>query len=395
MEEVASSAPQVSAAATSPRTERLLSLDALRGWDMFWIMGGDQLVRSLTKIYDCSLTRELRDQMEHVPYEGFHFYDLIFPLFIFMVGVAITFSVPKMIERSGRAAAVKRITVRSVILFLLGILYMGGVSGGFGEIWMAGVLQRIASAYFFAALIFCFFEVRAMIVLCAVCLISYWALMTFLPVPSLVPRHAASPFWPAFQLDFSHVTPPSFAHGQSLAYVIDQSFMPAKKFEGTILSTLAAVANVLLGIFAGLLIQNKNIAEKMKPVWLILAGEISLVLGYAWGLQFPIIKVLWTSSYVLVSCGISAILLGIFYQIIDIWKYQRWAQPFVWIGMNAITIYLLSAIVGFRKLADRFVGGDIAKALGTWADFVKATVVLIMVLAVVRFLYRRKIFLRL
>src|SRR5262245_1852286 len=129
------------------RSTRLVSLDALRGWDMFWIMGGDFLVRSLVKVYDCRLTRELHDQMDHVPYEGFHFYDLIFPLFIFMVGVAITFSVPKMIERNGRAAAVKRIAMRSVILFLLGILYMGGISSGFGEIWMAGVLQRIASAY--------------------------------------------------------------------------------------------------------------------------------------------------------------------------------------------------------------------------------------------------------
>jgi predicted acyltransferase len=120
-----------------------------------------------------------------------------------------------------------------------------------------------------------------------------------------------------------------------------------------------------------------------------------LVLGIGWSFQFPIIKLLWTSTYVLVACGISAILLGVFHQIIEVWKFQKWAQPFVWIGMNAITIYLVSAIVGFQKLAGRFVGGDIAIALGSWADFMRAIIALALVFAVVHFLYRRKIFLRL
>ena len=130
-----------------------------------------------------------------------------------------------------------------------------------------------------------------------------------------------------------------------------------------------------------------------RAAWL--AGAASLALGILWSFQFPIIKLLWTSSYVLVSCGIAAMLLGIFHLIIEVWRLRTWAMPFVWIGMNAITIYLVSSIANFRKIADRFVGGDVAKALGKYADFTRGVVGILLALWFVNFLYRRRIFLRL
>ena len=387
-------------ATTTPKSEtseRLVSLDALRGWDMFWIMGGDLLVRSLPKIHDNPVTRTLAEQMEHVPFAGFHFYDLIFPLFVFMVGVAIAFSVPSMVERNGRASAVKRIFIRSIALFLLGVIYMGGVKNGFKNIYFVGVLHRIAEAYFFAALIYCFCRnVKALVAIGVGCLVVYWALMTFVPVPSLVPiGNDPAGFLPHVQMDFSHLNPPSYEEKKSLAYAIDQSFIPGQKFEGTILSTFAAVANALLGVLAGIWLKRRDVPDQKKVLGLIGGGTLVLLAGVLWSFQFPIIKNLWTSSFVLVTCGIGAVLLGIFYQVIDVWKFQTWAQPFVWIGMNAITIYLVSAFVNFRLLSDRLVGGDVAKALGSWSEFVKSVVVLVMVFAFVHFLYRRKIFLRL
>ena len=364
-----------SSAENPTSSQRFMSVDALRGFDMFWIVGGDVLIRSLQKIYDSSVTKGLANQMSHCDWDGFRFYDLIFPMFVFIVGVAIPFSIPKLIEREGKGAAVKRIFIRSVILFLLGIFYMGGVANGFKNVYLAGVLQRIAVAYFFAALLFCFFKPRMLLALTILFLFGYWALMTFVPVPGIGGA--------------------SYEQGKNLAYWIDQRFLPGQKFEGTLLSTLPAVANCLFGIFAGLLLKTKILSEQKKVFCLLAGGMAGLVLGICWSFQFPIIKLLWTSTYVLVACGISAILLGVFHQIIAVWKLQKWAQPFVWIGMNAITIYLVSAIVGFQKLASRFVGGDIAVALGSWADFVRAVVALVLVFAVVRFLYRRKIFLRL
>ncbi len=162
-----------------------MSLDALRGFDMFWIVGGDFLIRSLPKIHDSTITRALAGQMEHCEWAGFHFYDLIFPLFVFVVGAAIPFSLARLIERSGKGAAIKRIVIRSLILFLLGVFYMGGVANGFKNIYFAGVLHRIAVAYFFAALIFCFLQPHNIIALCVGLLVGYWALMTFVPVPGI------------------------------------------------------------------------------------------------------------------------------------------------------------------------------------------------------------------
>jgi predicted acyltransferase len=168
---------------TQLTVSRLISLDALRGFDMFWIMGGDMILRSLPKIHDSTFTRALAAQMEHCEWSGFHFYDLIFPLFVFIVGVSLVFSLSRMLERSGRLATLKRIFIRSIVLFLLGIFYMGGIANGFKNVYFAGVLHRIALAYFFTGLIFCFFRPRAMILFCLSLLIGYCILMTIVPVP--------------------------------------------------------------------------------------------------------------------------------------------------------------------------------------------------------------------
>ena len=359
---------------TSPGP-RVFSVDALRGFDMFWIIGGDFLVRSFVKIRDTPVTAELARQMEHCEWAGFRFYDLIFPLFVWIVGVAIPFSLPRLVERHGRAAAVRRIIVRSVLLFLLGIFYMGGVANGFKNVYLAGVLHRIAVAYFFAALLFLFFRPRTLALITVALLAGYWALLTFVPVPG--------------------VGPASYAQGKNLAYYIDQHLLPGRKFEGTLLSTMPAVANCLLGVFAGLLLRDTRRGELSKVLWLLLGGSALLGAGILWAKQFPIIKLLWTSTYVLVACGISAMLLAVFHLVTDAWRFRKWSMPFVWIGMNAITIYLVSGVVNFRKVADRIVGGDVAIWLGAYAELVKAVVVLAMALWLVKFLYDRKIFLRL
>jgi predicted acyltransferase len=358
-----------------PPARRFMSVDALRGFDMFWIIGGDHLIRSLPKAHDSALTRTLAAQMEHCDWAGFHFYDLIFPLFVWIVGVSIPFSIPKMIERDGRAAAVRRIVIRSLLLFALGVFYMGGVSNGFKNVYFAGVLHRIASAYFFAALLFCFFRPRTLAILVPVFLLGYWAALTFVPVPG--------------------VGPASYEQGKSLAWYVDDHWMPGQHFEGTILSTPSAVANCLLGIFAGLLLKDARRSDAQKVFILLAAGAASLVVGIVWSFQFPIIKLLWTSTYVLISCGIAAILLGIFHLVIEVGRFRTWAMPFVWIGMNAITIYIASALLNFRKIADRFVGGDVARWFGNSADLVRSIVALLLAFWLVHFLYPRKILLRL
>jgi len=133
---------------------------------------------------------------------------------------------------------------------------------------------------------------------------------------------------------------------------------------------------------------------------LVVFGIVGVGLGWLWGLQFPVIKKIWTSTYALVAGGYSAILLGMFYLIVDVWKRQRWCQPFVWIGMNAITIYVGGGIFGFRNIATKLAGGDIQNFLNTRAtqgfgDFVISLLSLLLAIGFCRFLYKRKIFLRL
>ena len=353
---------------------RLVSIDALRGFDMFWIVGGDFLFRSFRHIYDSPFTRGMEIQMEHVPYEGFHFYDLIFPLFLFIVGVSIALSLPRAIEKQGKSSTIRHIITRSVLLFILGIFYMGGVANGLNNIYFAGVLQRIAVAYFFAAIIFCFARNRSLIIVTVILLTGYYAILALVPVPGF--------------------GEPSFEQGRNLAHYIDQ-WLPGQKFEGTILSTLGAVANVLIGTLIGNILKNQNISHHRKVNILFISGLICIVTGYVWGIWFPVIKAIWTSSYVLVACGNGMILLGLFYLIIEIWKFQTWAKPFIWIGMNSIVIYIAASILNFRKLSQRFIGGEVKEWLGSYHELLTAIITLFFVFWLVGFLYRKKIFIRL
>ena len=421
----------------APASQRLMSVDALRGFDMFWIIGADSLVYALHKMSQSRPTSFLADQLDHAEWEGFHFYDLIFPLFIFIVGVSLVFSLTKTIEQAGRAEALKRVFRRGILLFIIGIFYSGGFTNAWPDMRLLGVLNRIALAYFFAGLLFCFFKPRALVAIAVGILAGYWALMTFVPVrdiqltksnlarlaeqagdantaalfkeernPSAVKD---SPAWAAAERMFYATTnrvSGKFDVGLNLANHIDFQYLPGRKYdvffdpEGY-LSTLPAVVTCLLGVFAGLLLRNPAIPDKQKVVWLISFGIAAAALGWLWNFQFPVIKKIWTSSYVLVAGGYSAVLLGFFYLIVDVLQVRAWCQPFVWMGMNSITIYLASNLLGgFRRLAARFAGGDVrvffdahvAKGCG---DMVISIVGLLLAFWLVHFLYKRKIFLRL
>jgi predicted acyltransferase len=167
------------------------------------------------------------------------------------------------------------------------------------------------------------------------------------------------------------------------------------------LSTLPAIATCLFGVFAGLRLKNQAVADRRKAVFLLAFGATGVALGTLWGIQFPVIKKIWTSSYVLVAGGYSAMLLGGFYLVIDIWKWQRWCRPFVWLGMNSITLYLTAGLLGeFTSPAERLVGGDIknffdAQVANGFGGLMIAIVGLLLAFGFARFLYRRNIFLRL
>ena len=393
---------------------RLLSLDALRGFDMLWIMGAGALVRAPGKDSDSTFLRLLAGQLEHKDWAGFAFYDLIFPLFVFITGVSLVWSLTRIVAENGRAAAVRRIVSRSALLFLVGIFYSGGLSATWPDIRVLGVLQRIALAYCGAGLLFVFFSPRALAGICAGILLGYWALMSWVPIRDFrldkedVARVAATTgrtnVSELFLATTNRVTG-RFEPGYNLSNHLDYQFLPGKKYdtywdpEG-MLSTLPAIASCLLGVFAGLLLRSGNFCDKWKLIYLASFGVAAVLLGFLWGLQFPVVKKIWTSSFVLVAGGYSALLLAAFYLVVEVWKRQRWCQPFVWVGLNPITLYVVGGLVGgYGKIAARLVGGDLKRFFDSLAsgtgDIVLSATGMLLAILFARFLHQRRVYLRL
>ncbi|WP_422931255.1 acyltransferase family protein [Singulisphaera sp. PoT] len=387
-----SPSPEPSVALTksvSTPTERLVSIDALRGFDMFWIIGGEGLVLAwskfiaeVTKSPAASKTFEvLETQLEHVQWEGFHFLDLIFPLFLFIVGTVLPFSLGK-IREEGRAnsALYFRVARRALALFVLGLLANNILRFDFQNLRWPGVLQRIALGYFFAAILTLRFKPRTLAFIVVGILLGYWALLSFTPVPG----------GKAGDLTMEG----------NLAGYVDRHVLPGKIVKAYygfgdnegLVSTIPAVATALLGVLAGHWLRSPN-SPWMKVLGLTVAGLVSLGVGYAWGMVFPIIKILWTSSFVLFAGGWSLLLLALFYMVIDVLKLRKWAFFFVVIGTNAITIYFGRNIIDFRKIAAFFFTG-LSTHTGTFGSVVMPTGILLVEWLFLLFLYRRKIFLR-
>lgn len=405
----------ISSVSASPaESSRLSSIDALRGFDMFWLLGAQSLLKALDNLGDNPFTRLLTTQLNHVKWEGFHFYDLIFPLFLFIVGVSIVFSLNKAFQANGSAAVLWRVLRRGVFLFLLGILYYGGLSEPWPNIRLAGVLHRIAACYVLASVAYVLLKSpKYLWLVCTAVLIGYWALLTFVPIPDLplnktsVEETAAkvgsdSP-WEIAAATEGRVLG-LYEEGRNLTNFVDFLCLPGEKAnvyyinEG-LLSTFPATVLCLFGVLAALLLKDESMAPRAKVVRLLAYGAIAIVVGLLWSIQFPIIKRIWTSSFILVSGGLSAWMLAVFYYLVDVKQWRAWCQPFVWIGCNALTLYIAVRIVPFDTIATSFVGGDVANFFNRhvcdgFGSVVIAFVSLLLVLLLARFLYRREIFIR-
>ena len=392
------------APAPPPTPARLVSLDALRGFDMFWILGSGGVFKALRAFGPVQPAATLTDQLEHVPWEGFHFEDLIFPLFVFIAGVSLVFALPRVVEREGRAVAARRVAVRALVLFTLGLLYYGGLTTGLDGVRWGGVLQRIAIAYLGAGLLFLWLKPRGLALACGAILAGYAALLLWVPVPE-VSVAAVVEGKKVFIVSADRVASGAgrFAEGQNVSDYTDRHFLPGRRLSGDhdpegLLSNLPAIASCLLGVGAGLFLRREADGTR-KALTLAAAGAVLVLAGWAWWPWLPVIKKIWTPSYVLFAGGWSALLLAAFYWVIDVRGWARWARPFVWIGMNPITLYLLASLLDFTKLGARFTGGEMQRWLNVSVhagagDLLTALTGLGLCVLLARWLYVRKIFLR-
>jgi len=361
-----------------PPSQRIVSVDALRGFDMFWIAGGGPLVMEFCKLFRNPLPPWLDRQFDHVVWEGFVGWDLIMPLFLFIVGVAMPFSVGKRVERGdSRGSIYRKVVYRVVVLWILGMIAQGHLLAfdSHNLQFYSNTLQSIAAGYLISSIALVELPIRWQAALGGALLVVYWALMRFVPVPG----YGAGVLTP----------------DGNLAMYIDKALL-GRFQDGTpytwILSSLVFGATVLMGVLAGHLLRSK-LPGTRKALLLAGAGLGCLAGGWLWSFAFPIIKHLWTSSMVLWSGGWCLLLLALFYWLIDVLGYRRWAFPFIVIGMNAIVAYMARDVIDFTQTSHTVFAG-LAGHLGMFGDFLLAFGAFGVLWVGLYYMYRKQTFVR-
>jgi predicted acyltransferase len=360
---------------------RLFSLDALRGFDMFWIMGGEEIFHTLAKATKSPFWETIALQFTHPDWNGFHLYDLIFPLFLFMAGVSTPFSVGRELEKGkSKEQLTLRVIKRAAILVLLGLVVNNGLNiMPISQIRFASVLGRIGIAYMFANIIYLYSRERWQMIWFWIFIIGYWLLLKF-------------------------TSAPGFPHGDltmqgNFASYMDREILPGKLYLGIhdpegLFSTIPAISTGLLGILTGSLLKKAGIKQMRKVSIMAVTGVIFLIIAQIWNLDFPINKNLWTSSFVMQVGGISLLLMALFYYIIDVLGYKKWAFFFKVIGMNSILIYISGHFIKWQYTTNGFFGW-IGQLIGDPYNLVIMAVCFIMVKWLfLYYLYQKKTFLR-
>ena len=369
-------ASEAAASRTLP-VARLVSLDALRGFDMLWITGGTAILLGLGKVLQRPWFDKFLEQFDHVPWRGLHLFDLIWPLFMFIMGAAIPLSVAKrrakgVTDRSLLLHAVRR----ALIMFCLGTITQGNLLlfdlSKFRPCY--SVLHGLAAGYLLATIVVLKVNEKWHPATIGAFLLVYWGMIILIPVPGvgagvLTPQGNVATYVDKLVLGRLH-------YGENTWF----------------LSYLGFGASVLLGVLAGQILMTGR-AVKSKIYRLLGAGAVSLVVGLLWSLWFPVIKLLWTSSFVLIGGGVSFLVLALFYWVIDVRGYRKWAFGFIVIGMNSIAVYFATEVFDFTRVGNVFVG-HLLPRLGRWDSLVEAFAAFAIVWLILYWMYRKKEFIK-
>ncbi len=360
--------------------ERLYSLDTLRGFDMFWIIGGGSLIGALAKATEWGWIEALAEQMHHVPWEGFRFEDLIFPLFMFISGVAIPFAITSRLEKGiQKSVLFKKVFKRMVLLILFGFIYNGALKNGFSNMRWASVLSQIGIAYFFASVIIMNTKnLKERLFWLVGILLLITGLQLIVPVPGF---------------GAGVLTPEG-----SINAWIDQLLLPGRLIYGTydpegILCIISAISVTLMGTFAGVILRDKNHEQLKKVKLLVIIGAVLIVLALSLSSFYPIIKNIWTAPFNILTAGISFLLMALFYYIIDVKMWRGWILFFKVIGLNSITIYMGKKLIDFSHTSE-FLLGFVATPLGDYGAVVLIVGSICLEFALLYYLYKNKIFLK-
>ncbi len=359
---------------------RLISLDAMRGFT----------IAAMILVNYPGSWEHLYQPLEHAEWHGITPTDLVFPFFLFIVGVSITLSFTKLLEKgTPKKELYKKIVFRALKIFAVGILLSLIPRFDFENIRIVGVLQRISIVFFVCSFIFLNTSFRAQAWLGAITLVAYWLVTTLVPTPGIG----------EVRLD----------KGVNLAAWVDSVLLPGRMWQGTwdpegILSTFPSIVSGITGLLAGHLLLSKRTPYE-KSILLMIAGFAAITVGYIWHLTFPVNKNLWSSSFVLVTSGLASLSLGAFYYIVDIRNHTSGTKPGIIFGANAIAIYFLSDLIsilfytvpfGSASLNVLFMSALTAAGLAPKLVSMLYAIIFVCVnFGIAYVLYRKKIFIRL
>ncbi|MES2374930.1 MAG: DUF5009 domain-containing protein [Bacteroidota bacterium] len=369
------------------KSARLESLDALRGFDMLWIIGGEAVIHSLAKANDSSFLQVLSKQMKHVRWEGFHFFDLIMPLFLFMVGMSVPFSIDKRLSiGESKQKIYLHSFKRCVILLIIGMAYDGNLLAlDPNKLFFGSVLGWIGVGYFASVVIYNQLNLKNQILLTSAFLVAYWVILTFVPVPG----QQAGVLLPG-----SNIT-------KYVENIVLGKFARPGVFYMWTLDVLGCIGTVMTGVFASIIIRGNSRLSFIKSsdgrihktLILTLTGLALVCISLVLNIWFPIIKRIWTPVYVLLTSGLSFLLMALFYFIIDVKGYKRWAFWLKVIGMNSIAVYLAVHFISFDVIVNTFIFG-LEQFLGVYYPVVKSFTALAIVYMLVYWMYKKGTFLK-
>jgi len=354
--------------------QRLLSLDFFRGLT----------VAGMILVNNPGDWGHIYAPLEHSKWNGCTPTDLVFPFFLFMVGVSVAFALSNRIaDTTGHTKLIIHIIRRALIIFIIGMLFRLIPRFDFYHLRIPGVLPRIAVVYLVISLLYLKTGPKTRIWLCAGFLIVYYLLMTIVPVPGIGPANLEPETNLGAWLDRTLL-------GENHLWAQAKTWDP----EG-ILSTLPAFATGLLGIMTGDWIRRKDRQDAEKVAWMFVAGFLAVLAGLIWDSFFPINKSLWTSSFVLYTGGLASMGLALSYWLIDVQGYKSWTPPFVAFGRNAITAYVLSGAI--PQMFPKIFGGGVLYSLYTPflsplnASLAAAITLVLLMLIPVWIMYKRNI----
>jgi len=361
--------------------DRITSIDALRGLAMFLILsidiGGAPIFQTFTKLWGENFESTASVQFRYDFTEGLRLCFISMPMFLFVVGLVIPFSMNNRLLQKDKKRIYLHIIKRALILFLLGLIAGGHLLKlEFAEMRVYNnVLEYIGIGYLVCAVIVLNTTRTFQLVLTLALLVLYWLIFLFIPVPG----------WDG----------EIFSGQMNLAIYIDNVVLGQHHNPGSwqVLATISFISNMLLGVLMGHIIFG-NRDKKDKTRLLFIWGLAMLIAGSIWSLFFPVIRSLWTSSFVLVTCGISTLLLASFYLLIDVWGYKKWALFFIVFGVNSIAIYMMAHMFDFRLIGNIFVGGISRFFTSNVQDFIQAVAAMIVMWLIMYWMYRKKTFIK-